>query len=146
MSHHSFTHLVFFIQIQSNSWPAFLLLYILLIWKCVYMHRYTFCLKLKKANHVKMIKWFVRPCVALLNKILFVDLGVSKIFYSKLFIIICSSSKWWQKMKHGMRWLFDYLENFYFIYLLLHVEELNFCFQFFSFNCNFDFFFISDNK
>ena len=31
--------------------------------------------------------------------------------------------------------------NFYFIYFLLHVEELNFCFQFFTFNCNFDFFY-----
>ena len=41
-------------------------------------------------------------------------------------------------MKRRMWWLFDY---FYFIYFLLHVEELNFCFQFFSFNCNFDFFY-----
>ena len=39
--------------------------------------------------------------------------------------------------------VFDYLANFYFIYIyfLLHVEELSFCFQFFSFNCNFDFFY-----
>ena len=57
------------------------------------------------------------------------------------FIIIRSSSKWRQKMKRGMRWLFDYLVKFYFIYFLFHVEELSFCFQFFSFNCNFDFFY-----
>ena len=42
-------------------------------------------------------------------------------------------------MKRGMRWLFDFLVNFYFIYFLLHVQELSFCFQFFSFNNNFDF-------
>ena len=30
-----------------------------------------------------------------------------------------------------MRWLFDFLVNFYVIYFLLHVEELSFCFQFF---------------
>ena len=57
------------------------------------------------------------------------------------FIIIHSSSKWQQKVQHGMRWLLDYLVNFYFIYFLLHVAELSFCFQFFSFNCNFDFFY-----
>ena len=28
---------------------------------------------------MKMLKWFVRLCVALLNKMLFVDLGVGKI-------------------------------------------------------------------
>ena len=28
-----------------------------------------------------MLKWFVRSCVALLNKMLFVDLGVSEMFY-----------------------------------------------------------------
>ena len=38
-----------------------------------------------------------------------------------------------------MRWLFDYLVNFFFIYFLLHVQELSFCFQLFSFNCNLDF-------
>ena len=27
--------------------------------------------------------------------------------------------------------IFDYLVNFYFIYFLLHVEELSFCFHFF---------------
>ena len=43
-------------------------------------------------------------------------------------------------MKRGMRRFFDYLVNFYFIYFLSHVEELSFCFQFCSFNCNFDFF------
>ena len=43
-------------------------------------------------------------------------------------------------MKRGMRWLFDYLVNLYYIYFLLHVEELSFCFQFFSFNWNFHFF------
>ena len=31
---------------------------------------------------MKMLKWFVRSCVALLNKMLFVDLGVGKMFYS----------------------------------------------------------------
>ena len=46
-----------------------------------------------------------------------------------------------KKMRHRMRWLFNYLVNFYFIYFLLHVEELSFCFQFFTFNCNFDFFY-----
>ena len=40
-----------------------------------------------------------------------------------------------------MRWLLDYLVNFYFIYFLLHIAELSFCFQFFSFNCNLDFFY-----
>ena len=30
------------------------------------------------------------------------------------------------KMKLGMQWLFDHLVNFYFIYFLLHVEELSF--------------------
>ena len=34
----------------------------------------------------------------------------------------------------------DYLVNFSFIYFLLHVEELSFCFRFSSVNCNFDFF------
>ena len=38
----SFTHLVLFIQIQSNSWPSYMK-----ISKCVYIHMYTFCLKLK---------------------------------------------------------------------------------------------------
>ena len=61
-------------------------------------------------------------------------------------LAIPSSSKWWQKMKWEMRWLFDYLVNFYFIYFLLHVEELIFCFQFFSFNCNFDFLSVMTNK
>ena len=28
--------------------------------------------------------------------------------------------------------IFDYLVNFYFIYFLLHVEELSFCLQFLS--------------
>ena len=40
----------------------------------VYIH-VTFCLKLKKANNVtyiKMLKWFVRSYVALLNRMLFV--------------------------------------------------------------------------
>ena len=40
-----------------------------------------------------------------------------------------------------MRWLFYYLVDFYFISFLLRVEELSFCFQFFPFNCNFDFFY-----
>ena len=31
---------------------------------------------------LKMLKWFVRSCVALLNKILFVHLGVGKMLYS----------------------------------------------------------------
>ena len=48
-------------------------------------------------------------------------------------------------MKRRMRWLFDYLVNFFFIYFLLHVEESSFCYQFFSFNYNLDFF-ISDEK
>ena len=39
-----------------------------------------------------------------------------------------------------MRWLFDSLVNFCFIYFLLNVEELSYCFSFFSFNRNFDFF------
>ena len=43
-------------------------------------------------------------------------------------------------MKLGMCLLFDYLENIHYNYFLLLVEELNFSFQFFSFNCNFDFF------
>ena len=34
-------------------------------------------------------------------------------------------------MKRGMPWLFDYLVNFYFLYVLLHVEELRFCFLIF---------------
>ena len=34
----------------------------------------------------------------------------------------------------------DYLVNFYFIYFLLHFEELSFCFRFSSVNYNFDFF------
>ena len=42
-------------------------------------------------------------------------------------------------MKSEMRRLFDYLVNFYFIYFLLLVEEISFCFQIFSFSCNFDF-------
>ena len=37
-----------------------------------------------------------------------------------------------------MRWFFDYLVNFYFIYFLLDVEELSFCFQFLLIG-NFDF-------
>ena len=41
------------------------------------------------------------------------------------------SPKWRQKVKHRMWWLLYYLGNFYFIYFLLHVEELNFCFSFF---------------
>ena len=44
-------------------------------------------------------------------------------------------------MKCGMLWLFDYLVNFDLIYFLLHVEELSFCFQFFSFNDTFDSFY-----
>ena len=37
--------------------------------------------------------------------------------------------------------LFNYLVNFFFIFLVfLHVEELRFYFQFFSFNCSLDFF------
>ena len=44
-------------------------------------------------------------------------------------------------MKYRMRWLFDYLVNFFFIYFLLHVEESSFCYQFFSFNYNLDFFY-----
>ena len=51
-----------------------------------------------------------------------------------------SSSKLLQKIKRRMPWLFDCLVNFYFIYFLLYVEELHFCFQFFSFNW---FFFLS---
>ena len=44
---------------------------------------YTFSLKLKMVNNVmKMLKWFVRSCIALLNKMLFVDLRVCKMFYS----------------------------------------------------------------
>ena len=35
---------------------------------------------------------------------------------------------------------FYYLVDFYFISFLLRVEELSFCFQFFPFNSNFDFF------
>ena len=31
-----------------------------------------------------MLNWFVRSCVALLNKMLFVDLGVGKMFYSSM--------------------------------------------------------------
>ena len=31
---------------------------------------------------MKMLNWFVRSCVALLNKMLFADLGVGKMFYS----------------------------------------------------------------
>ena len=56
-------------------------------------------------------------------------------------LIIRSSSKWPQKIKRGRRWLCDYLVNFYFIYFLVHVKETSFCFKFFSFNCNFDFFY-----
>ena len=65
----------------------------------------------------------------------------------KPFIIVHngSSSNWRQKVKRGMRWFCDYLVNFYFIYFLLHVEELRMCFQLFSCNCDFDFF-ISDDK
>ena len=48
-------------------------------------------------------------------------------------------------MKREMRRLFDYLVNFCFIYFLLHDEELSFYFQFFSFNCNFDFFVSNGN-
>ena len=43
---------------------------------------YTFCLKLYQQCYMKMLKCFVRSCVALLNKMLFVDLGVGKMFYS----------------------------------------------------------------
>ena len=32
-------------------------------------------------------------------------------------------------MRRRIRRLFDYLVNLYFIYILLHVEELGFCFQ-----------------
>ena len=53
MSHHSFTHLVLFIEIQSNSWPVFLTVinftYIkMCIYTYIYIHLCTFCLKLKK--------------------------------------------------------------------------------------------------
>ena len=57
------------------------------------------------------------------------------------FCCFSSSPKWRQKVKHRMWWLFDYVMNFRFIWFFLHVDELNFCFQFFSFNCNFDFFY-----
>ena len=50
------------------------------------------------------------------------------------FIIMRSSPAWRQKIKSGMRWWFNYLVNFYFMYFILHVEELSFCFQLFSFN------------
>ena len=33
-------------------------------------------------------------------------------------------------MKRGMRWLFDYLVNFYFVYFHLVAEKLSFCFRF----------------
>ena len=39
-----------------------------------------------------------------------------------------------------MQSLLDYFVNFYFIYFLLHVAELSFCFQYFSFSFNFDIF------
>ena len=61
------------------------------------------------------------------------------------FIITCSSSTWRQKMKCGMQWLFDYLMNFYFIYFLLRVVELRFCFHF-SLLIPILIFFISDDK
>ena len=68
-----------FIQIQTNSWPAF---YTLI--NFTYINMYTFCLKLKMVSkcYMKMLKWLVWSCVALLNTMLFVDLGVGKIFYS----------------------------------------------------------------
>ena len=42
------------------------------------------------------------------------------------------------KMKSGKRWLFDYLVNLYFIFFLLNNQVS--AFNFFAFNCNFDFF------
>ena len=36
--------------------------------------------------------------------------------------------------------------EFYFICFLLHVEELSFCFQCFSFNCNLDFLSVMTNN
>ena len=65
----------------------------------------------------------------------------SKVFI-RPFIIIRSSSKWRQRMKRGMQWLFDYPMNFCYIFFLFHFDELSFCFQFFSVNCNFDFFYL----
>ena len=44
-----------------------------------------------------------------------------------------------------MQWLFDYLMNFYFIYFLLRVVELRFCFHF-SLLIPILIFFISDDK
>ena len=35
---------------------------------------------------MKMLKWFVRSCVALLNKMLFADLGVGKMSYSSMML------------------------------------------------------------
>ena len=32
--------------------------------------------------YIKMLKWFVRSCVTLLDKMFFADLGVGKMFYS----------------------------------------------------------------
>ena len=49
-------------------------------------------------------------------------------------------------MKRRVRWLFDYLANFYFIYFLLHVEELRFSFQFFFLLIAILIFLISDAK
>ena len=48
---------------------------------------YTFYLKLKKpAMSYENVKVICRSCVASLNKTLFVDLGVSKMFYSSTLI------------------------------------------------------------
>ena len=44
------------------------------------------------------------------------------------------------KMKRGKRWSFHYLVNLYFIYFLLKNQVS--AFNFFAFNCNFDFFFL----
>ena len=44
---------------------------------------YTFCLKLKMVNMYEDVKVICNViCIALLNKMLFVDLGVGKIFCS----------------------------------------------------------------
>ena len=45
---------------------------------------YTFLPYIRKGQqcYIKMLKWFIRSCVAFLSKMLFVDLGVSKMIYS----------------------------------------------------------------
>ena len=50
---------------------------------CIYTYVYFLpWIKNGQQCYMKMLKWFVMSCVALLNKMLFVDLGVGKMFYS----------------------------------------------------------------